>query len=258
MATKEFYHNIDLLNIGQLLGARVHNVADQTAETALAATLGADNEGLIIYRADTTFIKIWDGSRFVQQAMDVAGDVIFKGIIDASVTLNGQIEAISGYQYVVGTAGTATATGVTFTPSASVEIGDTILFTSATTATVFQRNDDEATETILGNVRLATQAEVNEGIQSTETVTPATLQGKLLVQKYTKQYNAVVNLIASTPFVVNHGLGLINKDSFVVNTMRNGSQISLDIDSVDANSLTLTSLVSLSNVFITVVGAASI
>ena len=256
MAIKEFYHDIDLVKVGQLVNARLQNVTS-TELTALAATLGADNKGLTVYNTTDGRIYVWDGVAFDPLQIDVAGDLMFKGVVDASTSLDGQVEKISGYQYVVGTAGTLTATGVTFEPNAEAEVGDVFFFTGADKAYVIQRNDVNATETQSGNIRLATQAEVNAGTVADEAVTPATLQGKLIAGKYTKQYNASVNLAAATPFTVTHSLGLVNKDAFTINTMRNGSQISLDVDSVDANSITLTSLVPLTNVFVTVIGASA-
>lgn len=255
----EFYTDLDLKSVGQLLNTRVQNIADQTEQDALAATLGVGNEGLIIYRTDLKQTATWDGTQFIFAAIDIAGDVIFKGVVDASVTLDGQVEAVAGYQYVVGTAGTATATGVTFQPNATAEVGDIILFVSDTEAYIVQRNDVEATETTLGNILLATQAEVDAGTQATKAVTPLTLQTKLDGQFYTRQHTETVNLVAATPLTITHNLGLVNKDAFTINTMGpNGSQISVDVDSSDANSLTLTSLLPLNGVVVTVVGAKAV
>lgn len=263
MASKEFFHNLNGLGVAQLEGMRIYNVADATAQTTVETTgnngsaLGMNNIGYMIYRVDLKQFAIWDGAQFVFQAIELEGDLAFKGVVDASISLDGQVQKVTGYQYVVGTAGTLTAAGVTFSPSAVAEVGDVFFFTSPTEAYVIQRNDVNATETQSGNIRLATQSEVNAGTVADEAVTPATLQGKLVAQKYAKQYNASVTLTAGSPLTVTHNLGLVDKDSFVVNTMRNGSQISLDVDSVNANSLTLTSLVALSNVFVTVVGASA-
>lgn len=253
MAKKEFYHDIDLVKVGQLVNSRFENVTDATMST-LAGTLGADNKGLVVYNVDQLALYIWNGTAFVEQAVEIAGDLIFKGVVDASATLDGQVEKITGYQYVVGTAGTLSATGVTFEPSAVAEVGDVFFFTAPDKAYVIQRNDLYATEGQSGNIRLATQAEVNAGVEATEAVTPATLQGKLDNGKYTSAYFASVNLAAATPLTVTHNLGLQDRDAFTVNTMFGNSQISLDVDSVDANSITLTSLVALTGVKVTVVG----
>lgn len=253
MAVKQFYHDIDLVNVGQLVGTRKQNVT--TAERdALALLLGLENVGLFVYDTDDKREYTWDGVQFVAAAIEIEGDVIFKGVVDASVSLDGQAEAISGYEYVVGTAGTLSMTGVTFNPSGVAEVGDRVLFVSATEAFVQQRNDEQATEATLGNVRLASQAEVNDGIDALKAVTPATLQGKLDGEKYVRQFTALVNVPALTPLTVTHNLNLEDRDAFVINTMRGNSQVSLDVDSVDANSLTLTSLLPLTDVRVTIQG----
>lgn len=256
MATKEFYHNIDLVTVGQLLNARKHNVTT-TERDALAAGLGADNEGLFVW--DTTLKRgySWDGTQFVAEASGtITGDVIFKGFID-TLTNPANVELVSGYQYISRVSGTLTITGVTFNPSATVEIGDVVLITSATEAYVFQRNDVQATETQLGNIRLATQAEVDAGTVADEAVTPVTLKTTLNNRLYTRQYFVTVSLTANTPLTVTHNLGLVDRDAFVINTMRNNSQVSVDVDSLDVNSLTLRSLVALSNVKVTITGSST-
>lgn len=290
MATKQFYHNIDLVNVGQLLGARLQNVT-AAEQTTLAGQLGADNKGLTVYNSEEKRLYIWDGVQFVQQAVEVAGDLIFKGVKNASQSLDGQnVEKIAGYQYVVGTAGTLSLTGVTFTPSAVAEQGDVFFFTSPTEAYVLQRNDEEATEDKLGNVRLATQAEVDAGVQATEAVTPATLHGYLdpifanqaaidaeqfgriaateeknleqdgrltsLEADRVKHFFTSVDLTVGAN-TITHNLNLADRDGFVINTHRNNSQISLDVDSVSANAITLTTLVPLTGVKVTIIGRAA-
>jgi hypothetical protein len=254
MAEKLYYHDINLLDVGQLIRARSQNV-DNTNMAALAATLGADNKGLFVYNTETKKNYTWDGVAFVADAIDMVGDVIFKGVI-TDLTDPANVDPFIGHQYAIGTAGTLSITGVTFTPSAVVEVGDQVLFTSATEAYIFQRNDVEATETLLGNVRKATQSDVNSGTGQ-DVVTATTLQTKLVAQKFTKQYNASVNLAANTPFTVTHGLGLVDRDAFTINIMHGNSQISVDVDSSDVNSLTLTSLLPLTGVKVTVIGAST-
>jgi hypothetical protein len=306
MASKQFYHDIDLVNVGQLIGARLQNVSSSAMST-LAGQLTADNKGLTVYNTTDNRIYVFNGSAFDPFQIDTVGDIKFRGVINAGNA--GSVEKVSGYQYVVDAAGTLSASGVTFFPSAEVEAGDQVLFTSATEAYVLQRNDVQATETTLGNVALATQAEVNAGTNDTDAITAKTLHGYIdpilaaqaardleqdnrilateernleqdgrltnlegrvtLVEEKNveqdgrldgleadrlKHYFASVNLAAATPFTVAHNLGLVDKDDFVINTQFGGSQISLDIDSVNTNSITLTSLVPLNGVKVTLIG----
>lgn len=256
MATKQFYHDIDLVKVGQLKGARIENVADATAQAAITTP----GTGQLIYRADTATLMTYNGSAWVKAVPDVVitGDVIFKGTVDASTTLDGQATATSGFQYVVATAGTLTMTGVTFTPSAVAEVGDVVLFTSSSAASVLQRNVVAATETVAGIVELATNAEVTAGSATTVAVTPSGLASALQTNRFTRQYTATVTLVADTPFTVTHSLALVSKDAFVINVMDSaGSAISVDVDSTSADALTLTSSVALSDVVVTVVGASS-
>ena len=179
MATKQFYHNIDLVKVGQLLDARIKNVTSAEKST-LAAQLGSGNKGLVIYDTDLSEMAIWDGVTFRQVSSDITGDVIFRGVINPTNSDTGSVEAVNGNQYVADTAGTLTKTGVTFSPSAEVEVGDIVLFTSSTTATILQRNVDYATATVAGIVELATQAEVDAGTDVDRVITPATLAGSQL------------------------------------------------------------------------------
>ena len=313
MAIKQFYHDIDLVNVGQLVGARLQNVSSSAMAT-LAGQLGAGNKGLTVYNTTDNRIYVYNGAGFDPFQIDVAGDIKFRGVINAGNAAT--VEKVSGYQYVVDAAGTLSASGVTFFPNATVEVGDQVLFTSATEAYVLQRNDVQATETTAGNVSLATQAEVNAGTNDTDAITAKTLHGyvnpefaadrlrlgeieaknveqdgrltsaelrldaveaknveqdgrilateeknvqqdgRLAALEGTQVYTyfATVNLAAATPFTVSHGLNFSNKDAFVIRTALGGSDISLDVDAVNVNSLTLTSLVPLNNVTVYVIG----
>ena len=257
MAVKQFYHDIDLVKIGQLTNARIQNVADATE----LGNITSPGTGQVAYQVDTATLMAYNGSAWVPAVPDVevTGDVIFKGTVDASgANISGQVEAVSGYQYVVTTAGTLVLAGVTFSPSAVAEVGDVILFTSTSQAYVFQRNDIAATTDTAGNVELATTAETTAGTDTARAVTPAGLAAAMQTNLYTRQYSAVVATVnADEATTVSHGLALVDRDAFVVNVMLGNTQISVDVDSVDANSLTITSSVALSNVRVTVVGASS-
>ncbi len=185
MATKQFYHDIDLVKVGQLVDARIQNVTSAEA-SALASTLTAANAGLIIFDTTLNAIRIWAETStpgvyaFSSVSSDIEGDVVFKGVINPTNADTATIEAVKGYQYVVDTAGDLAKTGVTFSPSAKVEVGDIVLFTGPTEATVFNRNIDAATTEQAGIIEIATQSEVDSGVSTSLAITPATLAGSQL------------------------------------------------------------------------------
>lgn len=256
MATKQYYHDIDLVKVGQLQNTRLQNVADATA----LGNITSPGLGQIVYQVDTDYIKIYDGAAWKQLDFTLTGDVVFKGTIDANTSLDTgpQAVAASGNQYVVTTAGTLTMTNVTFSPSAAAEVGDIVLFTSTTQAYVLQRNVEAASETVAGFVELATGVEVTAGTDTARAVTPDGLATALKTNRYTRQYSAVLTTVTlDSATNVEHGLALVDRDAFVINVMLGNTAISVDVDSVDANNLTITSSVTLSNVRVTVVGASS-
>ena len=176
MATKKFYHDIDLGQVGQLVGGRIENVTS-TELVTLAGSLGAANRGYMVYDTTAGKINTWNGSAFDEFAVEVTGDISFKGIINP--TSSSSVTPVSGNQYVVDSAGSLSTQGgaITYSPSANVEVGDVVLFTSATTASVMERNLEKATETTLGTISLSSQGEVDAGVVADEAVTPATLHG---------------------------------------------------------------------------------
>lgn len=234
MAIKQFFHDIDLVNVGQLIGARYQNLTT-VQQDALTLDLGAANSGLAIFNTDLKRVFVWSGTAFVQQEVTIAGDIVFRGVIANPATPN--LEMVSGYQYAVGAAGTLVQAGVTFIPSAVVATGDQVLVTSATEAYVLNRNIDDA--------RL-------DAVEAKNIEQDGRLDDLEATQVYT--FFASVNLTAGAPATVAHNLNLSNKDAFVIRTALGGSDISVDVDSVDVNSLTVTSLVPLTGVSVMVVG----
>jgi hypothetical protein len=68
-------------------------------------------------------------------------------------------------------------------------------------------------------------------------------------------FSDTVTLTENTVFTLNHGLGLAAATGFVVNVLdSDNSQISVDIAAKDANSIELSSLVTISGVKVTVMG----
>lgn len=251
MASKEFYHDLDLVQVSQLVGARLQNVTTAERNT-LQTSLGAANEGLIVYDTQEDQIYIFNGTVFLPTK--VQGAMVYKGTVTSLTTAPVGYDIGSTYVFT-GTPGTLTWADQTFSPDADVEVGDVLIYRGSNIWDIIEGNDDIATETVAGNVRLATQAEVNSGTVTDEAVTPATLTGFANAKQFARTFFTTTNLTALTPQTVTHNLNLSNKDSFVIRTANSaGSDISLDVDSVNVNSLTITAAVPLTGVRLTVIG----
>lgn len=256
MAQKEFYHDINLLRVSQLKDFRVHNLTTTERDT-LAAALGAANEGIHVWDTTEKRQYYWDGATFVPGVSQsaVTGGMVYKGAISDSATAPVSPEV--GFTYVwQGGEATLTWAGQTFSPDAQVSNGDQIIYRETNTWDVFQADVDIATETEAGIAEIATQAEANAATADDKIITPAKLQGFVVARGFAKTYFAgAVNTTALTPFTVSHNLGLQNKDSYVISVKDSASsEIMVDVDSVDSNSLTITTNVSTTNLKVTVIG----
>jgi hypothetical protein len=68
-------------------------------------------------------------------------------------------------------------------------------------------------------------------------------------------HNNNVSLNPGTPTTINHAFDLTNHNSYVISVFdTTGSAVSVDVDTVDANNVTLTSLVGLTGVKVTIIG----
>lgn len=246
MAAKEFYHDIDLVKVSQLLNFRVHNRT--TAErTTLAGTLSSTHKGLSVWDTDLSKLYIWDGSAF-QTPGAVAGAMTFKGVVAYNASEPGS--PATGDYYVFSTAGTNT-----WESSDVVQIGDSVVW-DGTNWKFIQGNVLAASETVAGVLEIATQSETNTGTDDVRAVTPLKLATYATTKAYAKTYYAAsLTLVANTPLTITHSLGLQNRNACVAMVWDSThSAISVDIDSVDTNSLTITSAVALSGAQICVIG----
>lgn len=253
MATKDFYHNIDLKEVSQLLNARIHNVT--TAErTTLGGGLNTNHKGLHVWDTDEELQYYWDGAQWVQGVSTIVGAMIYKGTHANLATEPANKEI--GHVYVLTTGGTITWAGQTIEPNTSVQANDQVIYRGGDIWDVVQGDADEATETSLGLVELASQAEVDAGTDTTRSITPATLnQWATNNASPSVYYTNAETLVALTPKTITHNLNLQNKDAFTIRVAAsNGSDISVDVDSVDTNSLTITSVLPLTGVKVTVIG----
>lgn len=247
MATKLFYHDLDLVKVSELLNFRVHNITTSD-RTTLGGTLAAGNKGLMVYDTDLQAMYVWDGSAWDAVSATISGAMTFKGVVAFNATE--PTSPATGDFYVFSTAGSNTWEGTTV-----VEIGDSVVWDGSAWQFI-QGNTLDASETVKGVVELATQTETNTGTDTARAITPATLAGKLSDYKAAKTYFASsVSLTANSAFSVAHNLSLQNRNAFVISVFdSNHSQISVDVDSTDQNNCTITSAVSLSGVSLCVIG----
>jgi hypothetical protein len=220
MSTKQFYHDIDLVKVGQLINARIQNITTVDRGT-LGGTLDGSHAGLQVWDTDLDAPFVWNGSAWLRDALEVSGDVVYKGVIKPTNSDTGAIEAISGYQYVVDTAGTLAKAGVTFSPSAVVEVGDLVLFTSASAASIIQRNAVSATDTVEGLIELATQTEVNTGTDTTRAITPATFAGATIFANIDSDLTANAAAISANAGAISTNAGNISTNSTNIGTIGN-------------------------------------
>lgn len=252
MGARQVGTDLDFSKVAQILNARVHNLTT-TERNTLAGTLNGANTGLHVYDTTEKQPYYWDGSAFVPTK--VQGAMVYKGTTNSLTTAPSNPE--TGFTYVyTGTAGTLTWAGQTFSPDANVEVGDILIYRGSNTWDIIEGNDVQATETQLGNVRIASQAKVNAGLDQNDAVVSSTLNGYVQAKAFAKTYfNNTVNLVALTPLTVTHNLGLQNKSSFVCSVKdSSGSEIVVDVDANDANSILLTSVVAFSNLSVTIIG----
>lgn len=66
-------------------------------------------------------------------------------------------------------------------------------------------------------------------------------------------YFIKTNTTAATPLTVTHNLNLVDKDAFTINVMQNGTPVTCTIQSVDVNSLTITTASSIA-ISVTIIG----
>jgi hypothetical protein len=163
MAKKNVFVHLDL-NKQELQNAKAQNLT--TAQIAtLAGGLGSGDKGLFVY--DTTLGKlfVWSGTAFenVTPAPPEVGQ--YRGGV--AHTAAEPASLVSGDWVVFTSAGVVTNFGGTQT----VQIGDWAIY-NGTTWDILQGNVDVATETTVGLVRLATNAEALAGTNAETAMTP--------------------------------------------------------------------------------------
>jgi len=241
------YHDLDLFRVSQIKQVRIQNITTSD-RTTLAGSLGGTNTGLFVYDTDLNTFYVWNGSAWNSVGTTISGAMTFKGVVAHNAAEPGS--PATGDFYIFNSAGQNT-----WESDEAVEAGDMVIW-DGTNWNYINRNVYNATETLAGKIEIATTAETNAGSDDTRAVTPAKLAGFASNRGFAKTYFASsVSVTANTPFTVTHNLGLQNRNAFTINVMNSAhSAISVDVDSVDANSLTITSAVSLTGLSITIIG----
>lgn len=253
MAVKAVWTDLDGQKVGILKDWRF-NPLTTSQRTTLGSLLNAAHEGLFVFDTDTNYIYFWDGTAWISGTAPVAGAMTYKGAYSNLTTA--PVGAADGDTYVMTAAGTLTWAGITFNPSADVQVGDMVVRRSATVWDVVQGNAVDSSETVAGIIEIATQAETNAGTDDVRAVTPLKLATYISNQGLAKTYFASgLTLVANTPLTISHNLNLQNKDAFVISVKDSaGSEVGVDVDSVNVNSLTIESSVAATNVVVTVIG----
>ncbi len=242
---KAVYTGHDFKKVGIIKDARINPLSAADRAT-LAATLGAGHVGLLTTDDVTGLLYTWNGTAFVfavtaaQSGLTPKGNVAYNAAEPVAPTI--------GDLYVFSSAGVNT-----WNTSDTVQIGDQVYW-DGTVWQFIQANVIDATETVPGIAEIATQAETNTGTDDARFVTPLKLASHEATKQYSKTYFASgITLVADTPYTITHSLALQNRDAFVADFKVGNSSVDVDFDSIDINSLSVTSNVAVTGT-ITVIG----
>ena len=250
MAIKQIWTDLEGMKVGILKDWR-HNPLNTTQRNALGALLSGAHTGLQCFDTNELLNYYWTGTAWTSGVAQVQGAMNYKGAYSNLTAAPGASSI--GDTYVMTAAGNLTWAGITFSPNAVVQVGDMIVKRTANTWDIVQGNDVASSETVAGIIRIATQAEVNLGTDDTTAVTPLKL--KSYNSNLARVFFATIDLVGGTAYTFPHNLALQNKDAFVISVKDSaGSEVGVDIDSIDTNSLTITSSIAATSVKVMVVG----
>lgn len=246
MATKSFFHDLDL-NKSALLNVKLNPLT--TAEQATLATgLGSGDKGLTSFNTDTNQMMTFNGTAFVK-SNTLENALVYKGAVAANAVA--PVSPVTGDFYKFNSTGSNTWNGA----GVDIKSGDQAFYDGTTWEFIKDENSVAATDTIAGIVELATNAETLTGTDTVRAITPANLTSFVTSKQFARVYFAsALTLVANTPLNINHALALSNRDSFTISVKLSNSEVSVDVDSVDVNNLTITSGIGLVGISVTVVG----
>ena len=204
--------------------------------TTLGGTLGVAQTGLFVMDTTDLNLYVWNGTAWVNATQIISNAMQIKGeISNANTNPAFPASPAVGDVWIV-TTNAGTVGGVT------VEIGDQLIY-STSGWFVIQANLGDATTTVKGYVRLATQVEVNTGTDNTTAVTPLTLLTNLDTgNPRAKIYRtAIATLTANTPLTIIHNLNLGNAQDYVYKVSDASGTIKVADVAVGVNSFTIES-----------------
>lgn len=241
---RKYYTDIDLQ-----FDAELQNAAIQKVTTATRTTLGGSltaTQNIIVFDTDLSKFFGWSGSSWTDLSQAISNPLTLKGEIDASTNPAYPATPAIGDTWIITVAGTV--------GGQTVEVGDQIIY-STSGWFILQSNLVQATETIPGYVRLATQAEVGAGTNDSAAITPLKLATEINITKpRPKQFTTTVNLVANTPLNIAHNLALSNRDAYQLEAKVLNAPAIFDQASVDVNTITLTSKKTVNNVYVVIHG----
>jgi hypothetical protein len=247
MAEKLYYHDLNLAKVSALVEARIQNITTSN-RTTLGGTLNTTNRGLIVFDIDENTLYLWSGTVWLPINTNITGAMTLKGVVAHNATEPTSPQ--TGDYYVFSSAGNNT-----WETDEDVESGDMVVW-DGTNWRYINRNVYDATETLAGKIEIATQSETNTATDDTRAITPLKLAGFISNRALAKVYFASgLNTTANTPLTITHNLSLQNRNGFTINVMDSGhSAVSVDVDSVNTNSLTITTAVAVSGLNVTIIG----
>lgn len=190
----------------------------------------------------------WNGTAWVDLSMTIAGATTARGEINNANTNPGYPAnpQVGDSYFITTAAGTVGGT--------AVEIGDQLVYSQSGWFTL-QRNLQQASQTISGFVRLATQAEANAGALDSVAVSPATLAQFLRNLLYARKFvGPVAGIAANTATTVTHGLGLLSPEACTVAIKQAGTDVRLQVNYTSNDAITITSNQALSGLTVVVQG----